>query len=73
VGKGIEMGSIDSIDCQEGSRKIPIYQVGMDKQMRLSEGLINSKVSLNQPEEMNIRGRSEESYDDWRNSDIPAT
>jgi hypothetical protein len=48
VGKGTEMGSVDSIDCQEGSRKIPIFQVGRDKQMRLSEGLINSEVSLDQ-------------------------
>jgi hypothetical protein len=46
------MGSVDSIDCQEGSRKIPICQVGRDEQMRLSEGLINSEVSLNQPEEL---------------------
>jgi hypothetical protein len=52
VGKGTKMGSVDSIDCQEGSRKIPIFQVGRDEQMRLSEGLINSEVSLNQPEEL---------------------
>ena len=42
----------DLIDCQEGSRKIPICQVGRDEQMRLSEGLIKSEVSLNQPEEL---------------------
>jgi hypothetical protein len=44
VGKGTEMGSVDSIDCQEGSREIPYCQVGRDEQMRLSEGLINSEM-----------------------------
>jgi hypothetical protein len=34
VGKGTEMGSVDSIDCQEGSKKIPYCQVGRDEQMR---------------------------------------
>jgi hypothetical protein len=48
VGMITEMGSVDSIDCQEGSRKIPYCQVGRDEQMRLSEGLIKSNVSLDQ-------------------------
>jgi hypothetical protein len=48
VGKGTKMGSVDSIDCQEGSRKIPYFQVGRDDQMRLSEGLTNSEVRMNQ-------------------------
>ena len=42
------MGSVDSIDYQEGSREIPYCQVGKDNQMRLSEGPINSEVSLDQ-------------------------
>jgi hypothetical protein len=46
------MGSVDSIDCQEGSREIPIFQVSRDKQMRLFESLINSGASSNQPEEL---------------------
>jgi hypothetical protein len=53
------MGSFDLIDCQEGSREIPIFQVGRDKQMRLSEGLMNSEVSLNQPEELTEQMSSE--------------
>jgi hypothetical protein len=40
------MGSVDSIDYQEGSREILIFQVGRDKKKRLSEGLTNSEVSL---------------------------
>jgi hypothetical protein len=35
----------DLIDCQEGSRKIPICQVGMGTEMRLCESLMNSEVS----------------------------
>jgi hypothetical protein len=35
------MELVDSMDCQEGSRKIPYCQVGRDE-----------KVSLNQPKEM---------------------
>ena len=55
-----EMGSAeDLMDCQEGSRKITIFQVGRDKQMRLSEGLINLEVSLNQPEELTKKMSSE--------------
>jgi hypothetical protein len=52
VGKGIEMRSVDLIDCQEGDREIPYFQVGRDEQMRLFEGLINSEVSLNHLEEL---------------------
>jgi hypothetical protein len=48
----MKMGSVDLIVCQGSSREIPYFQVGRDKQMRLSEGLINSEVSLNQPEEL---------------------
>jgi hypothetical protein len=44
----MKMGSVDLIVCQEGSREIPYCQVGRDEQMRLSEGLINSEVSLDQ-------------------------
>jgi hypothetical protein len=66
------MGSVDSIDCQEGSRKIPIFQVGRDEQMRLSEGLINSEVSLNQPEELTEEEDHQRNpSNDWGNSDIP--
>jgi hypothetical protein len=53
------MGSVDSIDCQEGSREIPIFQVSRDKQMRLFESLINSGVSSNQPEELTEQVSSE--------------
>jgi hypothetical protein len=42
------MGSVDLIVCQEGSRKIPYFQVGRDKQVRLCESLMNSEVSLDQ-------------------------
>jgi hypothetical protein len=48
VGKGTEMGLVDSIDYQEGNREIPYCQVGRDEQMRLSESLINSEVILDQ-------------------------
>jgi hypothetical protein len=48
----MKMGSVDLIVCQGSSREIPYCQMGKDKQMRLSEGIINSKVSLNQPEEL---------------------
>jgi hypothetical protein len=48
VGKGKEMGSVDLIDCQEGSRKIPYCQVGRDDQMRLSKGLTNLEVRMSQ-------------------------
>jgi hypothetical protein len=44
----MKMGSVDLIFCQEGSEEIPICQVGRDEQMRLSEGLISSEVSLDQ-------------------------
>jgi hypothetical protein len=44
----IKMGSIDLIVCQGSNMEIPYFQVGRDEQMRLSEGLINSEVSLNQ-------------------------
>ena len=42
----------DLMDCQEANRKIPICQVGMGIEMRLSESLMDSKVSLNQPKEL---------------------
>jgi hypothetical protein len=49
----MKMGSIDLIIySREGSEQIPYCQVGRDEQMRLFECLINSEVSLNQPEEM---------------------
>jgi hypothetical protein len=42
----------DIEDDQEGSGSISYFQVGRDEKMRLSEGLMNSEVSQNQPEEM---------------------
>jgi hypothetical protein len=39
------MGSIDLIDCQVGSRKFPNFQVGREKEMRLSKSLESSEVS----------------------------
>jgi hypothetical protein len=42
---GNEMGSVDLIDCQVGSRKFPNCQVGREKEMRLSESLRSSEVS----------------------------
>jgi hypothetical protein len=57
----MKMGSVDLIVCQEGSGDIPYCQVGRDEQvnldqpeelteqMRLSEGLINSRTNLDQP------------------------
>jgi hypothetical protein len=56
----MKMGSVDLIVCQEGSRDIPYFQVGRGEQvnldqpekltekMRLSEGLINSEMNLDQ-------------------------
>jgi hypothetical protein len=44
----IKMGSVDLIICQGSSRKIPYFQVGRDKQVRLCESLMNSEVSLDQ-------------------------
>lgn len=35
----------DLMDCQEGSKKFPICQVGMGTKMRLSEGLMDSEES----------------------------
>jgi hypothetical protein len=50
---GNEMRSLrDLKDCQEGSRSIPYCQVEKDEQMGKSEGLMNSKVSRNQPKEL---------------------
>jgi hypothetical protein len=40
-----DMGSNDLIDCQVGSRKFPICQVGREKEMRQFESLGSSKVS----------------------------
>jgi hypothetical protein len=48
----MKMGSVDLIFCQESSESIPYCQVGRDEQMRLSVGLMNSKVSWNHPEEL---------------------
>jgi hypothetical protein len=46
---GNEMGSLDLIDCQVGSnKKFPNCQVGRGKEMRLSEGLMNSEESSDQ-------------------------
>jgi hypothetical protein len=42
----------DLIDCQEGREEIPYFQVGKGEQMRLSESLMNSGMSLDQREEM---------------------
>jgi hypothetical protein len=42
---GNEMGSLDLIDCQVGSRKFPNCQVGRGKEMRLSESIIDSVES----------------------------
>jgi hypothetical protein len=36
------------MDCQEGSRKFPIFQVGMGTEMGLSESLMDSEVSSTQ-------------------------
>ena len=47
----------DLIDFQEGSRKIPISQVGMGTEMRLCESLMNSEVSSYQ-EGMLVSGDS---------------
>jgi hypothetical protein len=79
----MKMGSVDLIVCQESSGSIPYCQVGRDEQvnfdqpeelteqMRLSEGLINSEMSLDQhvqlTEEEDMRGSS----DDWGNWSIP--
>jgi hypothetical protein len=45
---GNEMGSLDLIDCQVGSRKFPNCHVGRGKEMRLSESLMNLEESSNQ-------------------------
>jgi hypothetical protein len=42
---GNEMGSLDLIDCQVGSRKFPNFQVGKGKEVRLSESDKDSRVS----------------------------
>jgi hypothetical protein len=42
---GNEVGSLDLIDYQVGSRKFPICQVGREKEMRLFESLGISEVS----------------------------
>jgi hypothetical protein len=43
---GNEMRSLeDLIDCQVDSRKFPIFQVGREKEMRLSESFGSSEVS----------------------------
>ena len=59
----MKMGSIDLIVCQGSSRDIPYCQVGRDEQMRLSEGLINSEMSWNQPGEMTEQMISKVSLD----------
>jgi hypothetical protein len=57
--EGIEMGSIDLIDCQVGSRKIPYFQEGKGEQMRLTESLMKSGMSLDQREELTEKMNSE--------------
>jgi hypothetical protein len=43
------MGSLeDLIDYQEGKAEIPDFQVGKGEEMRLSDSLMNSEVSLDQ-------------------------
>jgi hypothetical protein len=42
---GNEMGSLDLIHYQVGSKKFPNCQVGKGKEMRLSESLMNSEES----------------------------
>jgi hypothetical protein len=42
---GNDMGSLDLIDYQVGSRKLPNCQVGRGKEVRLSEILRDSGVS----------------------------
>jgi uncharacterized protein (DUF1697 family) len=44
----MKVGSVDLIICQKGSEQIPYCQLGRDEQMRLSEGLINSEMDLDQ-------------------------
>jgi hypothetical protein len=56
----MKMGSVDLIVCQEGSGSIPYFQMGKDEQvswnqpeelteqMRLSDGLINLGMNLDQ-------------------------
>jgi hypothetical protein len=56
----MKMGSVDIIVCQESIESIPYFHVGRDEkvswnepeelteQMRLSEGLVNSEMSLDQ-------------------------
>jgi hypothetical protein len=44
----MKMGLFDLIVFQEGSGSIPYCQVGRDEQMRLSEGLINPEMNLDQ-------------------------
>jgi hypothetical protein len=51
------------MDCQEGSRKIPICQVGMGTKMGLFESLMNSEVSLDQPKELTEQMSSEMDLD----------
>jgi hypothetical protein len=48
--EGNDMGSEDLIDCQVGSREIPYFQEVRGTKMRLYESLMNSEVSLDQPE-----------------------
>jgi hypothetical protein len=42
---GDEMGSVDLIDCKVGSGKFPNFQVGKEKEMRLSKSIRSSEVS----------------------------
>jgi hypothetical protein len=43
------MGSLeDLINCKEGREEIPDHQVGKGEEMRLSDSLMNSEVSLDQ-------------------------
>jgi hypothetical protein len=50
---GNEMRSIDLIDCEEGRREIPYFQVGKGEERILSESLMNSaEISYQQGELM---------------------
>jgi hypothetical protein len=46
------MRSVDLIDCQEGRREIPYFQVGKEEERRLSESLMNSVESSYQQGEL---------------------
>jgi hypothetical protein len=53
---GNEMGPFGHLDYQVGSKNFPNCQVGRGKEMRLSEGLMNSEESSD----------STRSVEEWR-------